>query len=386
MNLPSMSNWPRIMVCGAEGQLPHATPAPEGTTVVIQSAFSRDRGTAAHELMHHGDLARACAAHPDHAEFLGKVARGALLQEHDRESWTREQARALCVTDGTGRPLEVTGHREYVGVRHDEIPGTLDAWRMFNGALYVRDYKTGTGHGVAAVSDQLRLQALSLLGDHRVCDGTAQVFVEYGHIMPDGSLQLDRAELDWMVLGEHLERVRDKATQLIMGNAVPAAGSWCGYCPAQGACPAFNSPWRNPTKGFAELAALEPGAAYQQWQAVKHLEKHMATELKRAVGRKGRLPLLDGKEWGPVGVQSRVFDAERTRQAVDHLFGPLTAERAAPRKATRKSITDALAAEGVTLDSVLPTLELYRAVSKVPGGERWLATRPGEAVEEVDND
>ncbi len=147
-----------------------------------------------------------------------------------------EIAIAYDPTTDTARKLDVTSHRAYGELAPTEVPTTLDLLWLEDGAVVVRDLKTGA-KGSAHV-EQLYFQALAatrLLGVSR-----ARVGFLWGR-----KTKCEADALEELGPGE-LEVESWRASSIVrrLPVAQPTPGDHCRryWCPAFSSCPAHQAP------------------------------------------------------------------------------------------------------------------------------------------------
>lgn len=386
MSLPSMSKIGRAIECPASEALPHAKdPVTPAAT----------RGSAIHAYLaavNPEDPASALAAVPE--EFREDCASIELdrLPVGDSE-WLREWAIACDVETGATREIGCDIGRDYGELAPTEIAGTIDVARVEDdrpGApLTILDYKTGRTP-VPTPSWQLRVFAAAAAVDAAT--------VAHAFIREDGSVWIERAELDVFDLEDIRATLQALPARIAEARALVAAGTpppvaegdHCRYCPARRSCPAkvglLVKVVREPLDLRDQITVLTDENAAEAVRVWDRARKTVADfgALVHAVARERPIDMGDGTWFGTVEKSRESIDGAIAQKTLTEAHGEKIAAlgiQADPR-ATKKSLGEAARAlvaeakgrgEKATLKDT--TAELLAAIRAADGIETKTSTR-----------
>lgn len=167
-----------------------------------------------------------------------------------------ERAFAYDLQTDTARELPRAGHRDYSQARPGELVGTVDLAWIFEGVLYLRDWKCGRWDRVDPARTNGQLRALGLF----VARTRGLDTVDVGPLLVADSGDVadhDHARMDVFDLDGVADELRTLPARVAVSTPVP--GTWCAekYCSLNGHCPAHLEAARNlPT--ITRSAALAP--------------------------------------------------------------------------------------------------------------------------------
>lgn len=315
------------------------------------------RGTAGHSFLENwkrsGDREAALAlVEPEFRELCESIDLDKLPKDAEPEL-----ALAYDVATDTARRLGSGIGRNYGDLGPFEIAMTLDVGGLDGAKAYVLDYKfTMRSPGSAAGHGQLRVCALALARLH----GVDQARTELAHIKPDGSVWIDRDDLDAFDLDDIAKelrelhgRVAEQVGKAKRGEPLDLAmGSHCDHCPSRSVCPAQSRLAIELSEGrvmgdpltMLPLDPVRAGIAYTRIKAARSLLAHMERAVMAALEEAGgELPLPDGrvllKQLAPGNER---VDGEALYQIVSALHGATVADKVVEKKATKKRLGEAM--------------------------------------------
>ena len=267
-----------------------------------------------------------------------------------------EVAFAIDLSTGTARELGRGLQRAYGDLTDNEVAGTLD-WASLVGddAVGYLDFKSGFINAPPAAENfQLAVGAIAAARAW----GRSLATVGIVKILDDGRIRYDVADLDQGMMAATFDRLRAADAKVRHAEREISAGHrpklhlgrpQCDFCPARRACPAR-------ADQLAQLQALVPVSSVSgaivtpemvrdllpKAKAAKQFIDSVLAEL-RAFGERCPVDLGDGWEWGPVP-GDRILDGEAAFKVLSDVVGPSAAAVACPRKASQKSIEEAVRA------------------------------------------
>ncbi len=306
-------------------------------------------------------IAEAQGLTPSDTTKLGQMAvhlRELIEDEATRTSWrVAEQALAYDLRAGTARELRQAHPRDYSDRKPHEMSGTPDLVFVRDGALVVRDYKTGryTWGKNPAESRQLRalgLCAARAYGFHEVTLELVQVDADGVRARPE---PLDAFEL--ALCADELCGIHDRIAY--EGERPPPnPGHWCdsAYCPLAATCPAT-------TKALATVAKVSDleypltdeitspeHAAYllERLAVAKTAIETIRHAVKEYAREHGPVPLNNDKLYGVVlhdGRERFDLSVDGALEAIRKHLGPFAAAAAVSSKTSKTAIEVAAKAE-----------------------------------------
>lgn len=342
----TMSALPRVSRCPASAALPQAR---------AESADA-SRGTAVHRYLERVAQVGREEALDEVPEDVRPLCEAIDLEQLpvDPSAFAAEVAMALDYDTGEAREIGRGRNRNYGPLGPTEVAGTADVVALLgDDAVYVGDYKVGWGHSrhtpPASRNLQLRALALAMAQLH----GRGRAVVELIHVLDDGEVWCDRAELDAFdldLVGVELQDTADRVDQAreqVGQGQVPevSMGPWCRYCPAFASCPGQTALLRavaeSPSQEADELLALltpqQAARAYERLQQVKEALKRVEAAI-HAYAREEPIPLGDGMVFGPVEASRDAVDGPVARQVLVRLYGQEVADAAVEYEASKASI------------------------------------------------
>jgi len=290
---------------------------------------------------------------------------------------------AVDVVTGDARELGRGLRRAYGDLNENEVAGT-DDWVTLIGddAVGYIDFKSGyIDAPPAAENFQLSLGAMSACRAWNRTHATIGI----GKILDDGRIRYDVADLDQAALDATFDRLRAADARVRAAAEEIAAGHrprlhlgrpQCDFCPARRACPAR-------ADQLAQLQALVPVSTVSgaivtpemvrdllpKAKAAKQFIDAVLAEL-RAFGERCPVNLGDGWEWGTVP-GDRILDGDAAFTILTDVVGPELASAACPRRASQKSIEEALRATHPPRGSLGRIVdEAVEAVHRAGGAKR----------------
>jgi hypothetical protein len=312
-----------------------------------------ERGTVGHAFL------EALRRDDDREGALAKVPEEyrALCESIDVDKLPRnlepELALAYDVANETTRRLGSGIGRNYGELGPFEIAMTLDLGGCDGSVAHVLDYKlTMRSPGPAAGHDQLRICALALARLH----GVTQARTELAHIKPDGSVWIDRDDLDAFDLDDiaadlkrlHATVAEEKLKAKLGEPLTLAMGSHCDWCPSRPVCPAQSRLAIELAEGrvmgdpltMLPLSPERAGVAYTRIKAARSLLAHMERAVMAALEEAGgALPLPDGrllvKQLAPGNER---LDGTAAAKLIAEMFGAEALNECAEIKVTKTSL------------------------------------------------
>jgi len=255
-----------------------------------------------------------------------------------------EVAFAYDVKTGEARELGRGLSRDYSQCSKTEIPGTIDVLGFSEGRLYVGDYK-GPGFIRARGNKQLLFAAMCAAKVYGMRDVLAEIInVRNGDCFRN-SWSPTFEELD------EFERELVRAYEATLPGPGKdfsyTEGEHCRYCPGYDSCPAKTRTLKMMLEWAPEPAFDEDDAkaAYENLLKMKERVARAEDRLKSYAEHR-TIDLGDGKAYGLHEKTGRdVIDSDIVAEVVESCIpGHGYAELAAPRVATKKSITSMVAA------------------------------------------
>lgn len=326
----------RILLCAPSALLPQ---------VGVELEAGR-RGTAIHEYLASvpvlgRDVALEQVA-PEYREACASIDLER-LPVLDSNAWAAEVAWAYDPEKDTARELGRGVGRRYEGLREGEIPGTADVVGISGESAVVIDWKTGrlARRGRAADSMQLRFYALAAARAY----GADSATIALVHILEDGGVWWDVAELDALDLDDVASDLRSMLTELGVEQERMAAGEvprtvegpHCTYCPALPHCPSR-------TRLAAVLATgsedaepvLTPETAplvLERLEAIESVTKRVRESLE-LYARQQPIPLPSGEVFGPTVLERESIDPAKGAIVLAQAFSERVAMDAIESKQT----------------------------------------------------
>lgn len=327
----SASAVPRLLACAASAVLPQ-TP---------YSTSYAEAGKARHLDMEVavdlGDIAGL-------PEEIQRVIRPSdkLLAEHSF---------AIDVSTGIARYLGRVPNREYHKVVPRlgpfEIPGTLDLLIIGTDRLIVVDRKSFEEVEPADRNTQTLTYAVSVARYYGLDEVTVVIIYEFR--------RPSIATLDVLDLDAHAERLKklygDVARAKIEPNKYLATGSHCKYCEAFHDCPRQKALAVDAETGLIALRVGQTLPLNDDAEAAWAIDllaelKRLSTRLHAAIETRAKarpIPLATGKMFGPRDkFGNEKIDGNVLYDVMLAKHGKALAELAAPRKATKKALREAL--------------------------------------------
>jgi len=276
--------------------------------------------------------------------------------------WIAERAFAFSPSTGLARMLPRSTHRDYSSVEGDEIPLTVDAFRVSDDSIEVVDWKTGAGFSVepAATNWQLRTAAVALAAIFTKSSARVAIVKANGDRLYEDSATID---------GLDLFTSRMTLSQMVgsIAEAQPVAGPHCrsGYCERFGLCAATRvgaemvASQRQPAFPLVSSAGEIQSAEHATWlyhlaRALEATKSAVFAALTQYADGNGGIDVGGGKSWTRVEFERESIDLT-VPGAVDALRSALgshadVALEMSTSKAAIKEAARALkAAEGTPL-------------------------------------
>lgn len=238
-----------------------------------------------------------------------------------------EQAWALDVETNEVRFLGENIGRAYPELGPNEVCGTEDlAGLRIDSAYVTADIKSGY-KPVTACEDNAQVKFFARVHMLR----HPELDVVEGRILTiraDGTVGIDahdftRFDLD--CFGDELSEMRDRiaaarAEYESTGRAKVSRGSWCDYCPAKSACPAFVGLARAmASEGtsslelvLSKIAALTPTEQGEVWERARGFADvaEQIIDALKSIAKQDPIPLADGKQLRETTYEKESFHAE----------------------------------------------------------------------------
>lgn len=299
----------RILLCPPSALLPQ---------VGVELEAGR-RGTAIHEYLASVPvLGRDVALEqvsPEYRDVCASVDLERLPMDPD--AWTAEVGLAYDPDEDAARELGRGLNRNYSGLRGGEIPGTADIIGLSPESVVVLDVKTGriARKSRASESQQLRFYALAAARAY----GRTSATIGLIHVLEDGGVWWDTAELDALDLDEVASDLRTLLTELAVEQArmdageVPRTveGSHCTYCPALPHCPSrmkLAATLATGSEDASPVLTLETAPlVLERLEAIESVAKRVRESLE-LYARQQPIPLPSGEVFGPVPLERESID------------------------------------------------------------------------------
>ena len=231
-----------------------------------------------------------------------------------------EVAYAIDIRDTKVEELGINLSRNYPALGVNEFAGTNDIeGTRLDGVPVVCDVKTGFLE-VTQTKDnaQQKFHARA----RQLMTGADEVEARLIFIGSDGRVTLDCHTFDSFELesfDDELIELRDRILVAkdrydIAGEVSVSSGSWCRYCPAMAACPAYTALARTMADDVAtigeQLAAMTPSQQGVALVKAKEIEKLLESVLEglKALARQNPIPLPNGKIYTETNSHATSFD------------------------------------------------------------------------------
>lgn len=251
-----------------------------------------------------------------------------------------EEAYSYDVVTGQACLLGIDINREYGALADSEIAGTSDHVRVEDGALVVRDWKTGSPEFVEDISDNHQLKFLGLCAA-KIRNWKGKVRLQIVYVREKGCYPET-----FETTAEELYKF-GTALQLMyiqISDAPAVSGDHCRFCPARGGCPATSQvldaahvqlnvpggasgfPVREeirkqlPVWTTAHLSIENDALMAEQLPALKKAVEAVEDALKARARASGGIQLSDGKVWKEITFQKSVMDNKRVEELLGERF------------------------------------------------------------------
>ena len=311
------SSLERVIACPASEALPRVVDA--------GARRDRDRGTVIHRFLQRvmtgmpEDVALALVPEKDQA-VCGRIR---VPRITSGISWDLrcEVAYALSPGEDRARILGLDLDRNYPDLDPGEIAGTNDFEGMrMDGVPVVGDVKTGNDVTPCEDNPQAQFHARA----RQLVTGADEVEARIVYVRPSGYVERDEHVFSRIELETFEDRVIEarqvahRARLAVVNGEVPVVttGSWCRYCPAMPACPAYAGLARRFVPDLEEipgqLAMLSPAQQGEAWLKVKQIKRlaETAEDALKALARQSPLPLPNGKVIRPVTIHRNDFSKD----------------------------------------------------------------------------
>jgi hypothetical protein len=294
----------------------------------------------------------------------------------------------IDIATGEGRRLRSRGHRDYSARSPRALAGTADhVFWPADGALTVRDWKTGRQAGLAheAARMQVRTLGVAMAAIYDV----EEIAVEVAAISGAG-VEVEREELDGAALEEHIDTLRVLAVKLTGGPTRPQPGPWCMemFCPLFGECPSSRGALAAVTREQPIVDIEDDADAARMIEFLPRARAALEAAEAALRERIARQPVrgADGRLYGLV-------EHKRREVRITHpghlapigeilgAFGPAAVEQRIVTKATLDSIRRAarrkLTAEGRKRGVEQVTEQVFAALQAAGGASERSYWQPG---------